>query len=115
VEWTALDAPAARLLVRGGYFYDPSPVPGQTGVTNYLDTDRHVVSASPGVVVLRAGNYVLPLPIHIDMAFQYQHLVERIAHKAPDVAPSNPGYPKVGVSGSLFSLSLMIGTEFDVK
>ena len=114
-EWKALDVPVVDLFVRGGYFYDPSPVPGQKETTNYLDTDRHVFAASPGIVIKQFGSYVLKTPISIDLGFQYHHLVERVAHKRPDVDLRNPGYPKIGVSGSLFSFSAMIGSEFDVE
>lgn len=114
-EWTALSKPTVDLHLRGGYFYDPTPVPGQTGITNYLDTDRHVAALGPGVVVKQIGSFKLVTPLAIDVAFQYQHLVERIFYKSADVPFDNPGYPKIGIGGSLFSVSLMIGTQFGIE
>jgi len=33
-----------RLTARAGYYYSPTPVPAQTGETNFADGNRHVVS-----------------------------------------------------------------------
>jgi long-chain fatty acid transport protein len=115
IEWKAISRPDLDFNVRAGYFYDPSPVPPQTGATNYLDTDRHSVSASPGVVIRTIGTYKLPTPFMINAALQYQYMVPRIFHKGPDIDLTNPGYPKIGISGSVYSLSLDVGTSFDFE
>ncbi len=43
-EWRALD----RLKLRAGYAFRPSPVPPQTSLTNFLDSDSHLLSLGGG-------------------------------------------------------------------
>ncbi len=38
----------SQLVLRGGYAFVPTPVPEQTGITNYLDADRHEISFGVG-------------------------------------------------------------------
>jgi long-subunit fatty acid transport protein len=38
-----------ELPVRAGYSFDPSPVPEQKGVTNFIDADRHTLALGAGV------------------------------------------------------------------
>ena len=45
VEW----APEGAWRMRGGYGFEPSPVPEQPAVTNYMDADRHVVALGVGL------------------------------------------------------------------
>jgi long-subunit fatty acid transport protein len=37
-----------RLRLRAGYVYRPTPTPAQTGQTNFLDTDAHLISVGAG-------------------------------------------------------------------
>jgi long-chain fatty acid transport protein len=37
-----------RLKLRAGYAFRPTPAPAQTGQTNFLDTDAHLISAGAG-------------------------------------------------------------------
>jgi long-chain fatty acid transport protein len=53
LEYQLSDAAAARL----GYFYRPSMVPPQSGLTNFLDPSVHVVSAG--------GGYAIPDPLEM--------------------------------------------------
>ena len=115
VEWRCFHAESTDLYLRLGYFFDPSPVPGQTGVTNYLDTDRHVAAISPGIAIHRLGKTVLKNPIQMDLSFQYQYLVDRIYNKRDTVPLDNPGYPQIGISGSLYSVGFVIGSHFDFE
>jgi long-subunit fatty acid transport protein len=48
VEWRAIQFAKWEGFVRGGYEYDKSPIPEQTGVTNYIDRDRHAFSLGLG-------------------------------------------------------------------
>ena len=53
-----VDYRVTRLLhLYGGYFYEASPVPDQKTMNDYLDMDRHVLSAGLGITLDR------PLPI----------------------------------------------------
>lgn len=68
------------LTLRGGYFYYPSPVPDQRGITNYADADKHVVSFGTGVRFFPPPK-VLERPILIDLVFQAQILENRSVAK----------------------------------
>jgi len=106
VEATIFHSEGTDVITRAGYFYDPSPVPAQSGVTNYLDTDRHVFSAGAGIKLRKFAGFFLKNPFAIDAAFQYQYLVERIYKKENWVESANPGYPEMKVSGSLWCVAL---------
>jgi hypothetical protein len=49
VEWRALASASWQALVRGGYEFAKSPIGAQPGATNYVDRDRHSVSAGIGL------------------------------------------------------------------
>jgi len=53
VEWRALGRPNWEGFIRGGYEYDMSPIPAQTGTTNYIDRDRHAFSFGLGLRLKR--------------------------------------------------------------
>lgn len=44
-----------RWSLRGGYFYEPSPLPSRTESANYLDNDRHVVTLGGAVSAVWLG------------------------------------------------------------
>ena len=68
------------LPLRAGYVYERSPVPPQTGVTNYVDTDRHVLSFGTGFVLNEPGA-VLPGNIRFDAHAQWSILPTRVTLK----------------------------------
>ncbi len=47
-EWHAIRAQRANGFLRGGYELAKSPIAAQTGVTNYVDRDRHAISLGIG-------------------------------------------------------------------
>jgi long-chain fatty acid transport protein len=49
MEWRALNERKVQGFVRLGYEFDKSPLPPQTGTTNYVDADRHAFSLGLGV------------------------------------------------------------------
>ena len=70
------------IFLRGGYSFQPSPVPEQTRASNYLDNDKHVVSAGIGTTLSRLP--WLPVwkkPLSVDAYFQFTQLVKRTYHK----------------------------------
>ncbi len=69
-----------HLPVRVGYVFEKSPVPPQTGITNYVDTDRHVISAGFGVIWEDPGE-VLPGDLRLDLHGQYSILPTRVTIK----------------------------------
>ena len=66
VEWRALARPTWEGFVRGGYEYDRSPLGAQAGTTNYVDRDRHAVSAGLGLRLIAPGK-ILPGDVRFDV------------------------------------------------
>jgi long-chain fatty acid transport protein len=66
VEWRALAFPSWEGFLRGGYEFDKSPIGSQWGQTNYVDSDRHVISTGIGVRLLHPGA-VLPGDVRFDV------------------------------------------------
>jgi len=76
-EWR----PTAAVALRGGYGLRPTPLPAQTGETNYADSDAHQLGAGVGY------SFADPLamhrtPITLDLTAQVTILSERRARKA---------------------------------
>lgn len=86
LEYLALSTRHVDLHVRCGYFYRPTPVPDQTGLTNFLDSDVHAPSAGLGIT-LKDLFRVITKPLSVDMHFQYQILTKR---KTLKESPTNP-------------------------
>jgi len=115
VEYLAVDAYDFDFFIRTGYSFDPSPVPPQTGETNYLDTDRHIGGLSLGWQWDGVNDYRFEVPILFDLGLQAQYLVERTVYKNNDVDPSNPGYPHLGFDGWLYAVAATVSTKFDYE
>ncbi|MDB4997844.1 MAG: long-chain fatty acid transport protein [Myxococcaceae bacterium] len=79
-EWRALHKAHTEGFVRGGYEFAKSPVRAQRGVTNYLDRDRHSISAGLGVRLL-APIKELPGDVRFDVHTQLSVLPDRITMK----------------------------------
>jgi long-chain fatty acid transport protein len=75
-----LERRAVEIPLRAGYVYERSPVPPQTGVTNFVDADRHTVSLGTGVT-LNAPGSVLPGSLTLDLHGQLSVLPERVTLK----------------------------------
>ena len=76
----------ADFAVRAGYAYEPSPVPEQTGLTSFADTDRHIVGFGLGLT-LRAFQPILTRPVSFDLGAQWQHLASRLTIKDQEIYP----------------------------
>jgi len=75
-----------RLVVRAGYAFQKSPVPEQTGSSNYMDCDRHVVSFGAGYTFPRGPARILwKKPLTVEASVQYLELVERTYRKSDPV------------------------------
>jgi long-chain fatty acid transport protein len=74
LEWRALSLKKLDGFVRGGYELALSPVPPQTGLTNYVDRDRHSFSIGLGAT-LRDLARELPGALSIDAHLQWSELV----------------------------------------
>lgn len=80
VEYRLRVAPDLELPLRAGYVYEHTPIPPQTGVTNYVDTDRHVLSLGTGVVLHEPGA-LLPGALRFDLHAQLSLLPTRVTLK----------------------------------
>jgi long-chain fatty acid transport protein len=73
--------PGVEVPLRAGYVYEATPVPPQTGVTNFVDTDRHTITAGTGLI-LNAPTSWMPGSITLDIHGQLSILPQRITSKA---------------------------------
>jgi long-chain fatty acid transport protein len=85
-EWTASTGEHTTWQVRGGYAYEPSPAPEQQLETNFVDNDKHTLSAGLGLSVARVTE-ILPRPFDIDLFLSATFLPERSHRKLSDVDP----------------------------
>jgi long-subunit fatty acid transport protein len=93
--------------LRAGYFFESSPIPPQTGGTNFVDADRHGISAGLG---LRLHDIAAEIPgdVKLDVHAQYSHLPTRLTQKS---SAANPiGDYRAG--GSMWSLGFTTGLVF---
>jgi long-chain fatty acid transport protein len=81
LEWRAITRPSWEGFVRGGYEYQKSPISAQTGPTNYVDRDRHSISAGLGVR-LPAPAKLLPGDVRLDAHAQWSVLPTSTTTKA---------------------------------
>jgi long-subunit fatty acid transport protein len=75
VEWRAFDHAKWQGFVRGGYEYDRTPIPPQTGLTNYIDRDRHAFSLGLGLKFRRLLRE-LPGDLRLDGHVQLSELFQ---------------------------------------
>ena len=85
-EITLLRAPRHRLDLRGGYAYEPSPVPEQLGSSNFIDNDKHTASLGTGLT-LAGFTSILPRPTRFDAFFALTYLSPREHHKLSPIDP----------------------------
>ena len=76
VEALAHRSPAHEVMLRFGYAYENSPFPTQTGVMNFVDSDRHSFSVGVGWG-LRDLRPTLPGRLQLDAHLSYAYLPER--------------------------------------
>jgi long-chain fatty acid transport protein len=80
MEGDPIERRAFEMPLRAGYVYEQTPVPPQTGITNFVDTDRHTVSAGAGLTLNKPGS-VLAGSITLDLHGQLSILPSRVTHK----------------------------------
>jgi len=80
VEFRALSRDKLGVDVRGGYSYEPTPVPEQTGETNLEDSDKHTFSLGAGVE-LKKLRPILSHPLSIDAHAALTYLPDRANRK----------------------------------
>jgi long-subunit fatty acid transport protein len=75
-----------HVSVRSGYVYKPSPAPDQTGINNYADSDKHMITVGTGVTFYDPWK-LRKQPIILDFVFQAHILEGRSVSK---VDPEDP-------------------------
>lgn len=111
------------LVLRAGVAFVPSPVPDQTALTNFMDSDRRIFSGGLALQLGR-GAGLIEGPISFAAAFQYHALSTRTVSKDSAVVGTNAdgtnaypyGYPLAGKTtsaGSLWALTLGIQVALD--
>ena len=80
-EWRAFSTPKLEGFLRGGYEVAKSPFEAQTGLTNFVDRDRHTVSFGIGTTVHHLAREV-PGSLSIDAHLQWSELVNATTLKS---------------------------------
>ncbi len=92
---------------RVGYFFERSPIPEQTGGTNFVDTDRHAFSLGMGVVLKDVAKEI-PGDVKLDIHGQYSQLPERLTMKSSAAT----GIGDYTAGGSIYSIGFTTGLVF---
>ena len=106
-EWRAWQRPKLALDLRGGYSYEPTPVPEQIGESNFADADKHTFSVGAGLELSRI-TAILPRPLAIDAHLAVSYLPSRANHK---VDPLDPVGDFVA-DGAIVQLGIMLRSRF---
>jgi long-chain fatty acid transport protein len=88
------------VLARGGYFFEPSPVPEQKGSSRLFDNSRHALTLGGGLQL------TAPLPLRVEIFGQYHLLAERAHHAEGSEAL------QATTSGSILMGGLTAGVAF---
>jgi long-chain fatty acid transport protein len=80
LEGDPIERRLLEIPLRAGYVYELSPIPPQTGVTNFIDADRHTVSWGAGLTFNAPGS-VLAGSLELAFHGQLSILPDRITHK----------------------------------
>ena len=80
VEWRALHKPKVEAFGRAGYELAVSPIEPQSGLTNYIDRDRHTCSVGAGVT-FRELLIELPGALSLDAHLAWSELLDDTTHK----------------------------------
>ena len=107
-EWRVLDARKLQGFLRGGYEYSKTPIDPQTGLTNYVDRDRHTFSLGIGVTA-RALAKELPGSVSLDLHAALSELIRATTLKA-SAADFVGDYT---ARGHIVNLGLMLTVAFD--
>jgi long-subunit fatty acid transport protein len=94
----AMDIDVYTLVLRAGYAFIPTPVPPQRGVTNYGDSNRHVIGV--GATFGFVWDW-LKLPFEIDAGVQFQRIAPRTVEKDDPLSPGGD----LSIVGMVYGLS----------
>jgi long-chain fatty acid transport protein len=107
VEWRAVENGRLAVDLRGGYSYEPSPVPDQTGASNFVDCDKHTFALGAGLTFIHLRP-VLERPLTLDAHVAATWLPPRTTNK---ISPVDPVGDYVA-DGVVLQLAIMLGSRF---
>ncbi len=104
-----------RILTRGGFGYEPTPLASQTASTALLDSDRVIFSIGAGVEHDDPFRKTETRRVRLDGYFQY-HLLASGELVRPEPDGPTPGYPVDGgsipIGGHLLAAGLQWSLEY---
>lgn len=86
------------ITLRGGYAFVPTPVPAQTGLTNFADSNRHIVGLG--------GTFAFHWPfLKSDVEFDLGAQLQRISRR--EMEKDNPVFPggDLSIRGMVYGIS----------
>jgi long-chain fatty acid transport protein len=95
-------------FARAGYYYERSPIPEQTGITNFVDTDHHTFTGGIGIMLKDLVPELGDDELHFDVHAAYSYLPLRTMHKSD-------GWNLVGdytAKGSIWAVGATMGLVF---
>jgi long-chain fatty acid transport protein len=107
--------PAPHWTLRAGWAFEPTPVPEQRGVSNYVDSDRHVLGIGAGIDLERLGSARVRIDVHARF-----HVLARRSHTKdtallpdahddiPGLQIDNRGYPGFESGGSFGQIGITV-------
>ncbi len=107
LENEILKSDTVRILSRVGYFFEPTPAPDQSAITNYADSHKHGTSVGLGLEIINLKP-VLELPLEIDWVFQAIWLQPRNYNKDDPADPVGDYH----IRGVVLGTSLTLGVQF---
>jgi len=81
IEWRAIDRGKWRGFLRAGYSFQKSPIGPQTGITNYIDRDRHTMAVGAGWAIDKPVSF-LPGDLRFDVHAQFNVLPDAVTMKS---------------------------------
>jgi long-subunit fatty acid transport protein len=114
-EYTVIQTSWSDFILRGGYAYDPSPVPEQTGWSNWLDGNKHIFSVGIGLGLKRLfGKDLGKTRPEFQSVFQYQYIAPTHHTKTADIPKFdiNPGYPTIEGEGDVYFFGVAVAVEY---
>jgi len=100
----------SSIALRGGYRFEPTPVPEQTGLSSLMDSDRHVVGLGAGLRIeptCHGHPHPLVRAWTLDASLVWNHLFDRRTRKTD---PASPG-GDFTVDGEVLAAALVTGVE----
>ena len=108
-EYRAYDGRRLAVDMRGGYSYEPTPVPEQIGESSLADSDKHTFSIGIGLTLRRLQPILLlPEPISIDAHFAVTYLPDRDNRKEDPLDPTGDFV----AGGTVVQAGLMMRTRW---